>query len=461
MTALSVVDYNSHPTIASIATPPGVGGLSVIRISGPKAHTVGQSISANPKRILKPRYALYTPIISPRGEEIDSGVITYFPSPDSYTGEDVIEVSCHGGNIISRQILDACFALGCEPAGPGEFTKRAFLNGKMDLLQAEAVAALIVANSSISKAANYRILSGRFSTIVNELRSILMDLVITLEAELDFTEDEITPLPTSEKVSLVSNVLSRVDSLLSTYSTGKMLTGGAVVVFVGEPNVGKSSLLNSILSEERTIVSNIPGTTRDAVEVPFLIKGFPVRFVDTAGLRDAADAVEQKGVHFSREYMNKADLLIYVSEAATDAVAPSPPNSDYLPKSSSLPVIHVLNKCDLLTNGRDRVAVDEHLFTSALTGDGITLLLETIHTRLVRSSVISEEIIITSGRHNDALRRVRSSLEITKKELDGGASTDALASDLRIAVSALDELLGVTTADDILDNIFSKFCIGK
>ena len=230
---------NSSSTIAAVATAPGVGGLSVIRISGPKAQVVGQKLSRSNNKKLEPRHAKYTPIVSSSGAEIDSGIITYFPLPNSYTGEDVVEISCHGGNIISAQVLDACFSFGCEPAEPGEFTKRAFLNGKMDLLQAEAVAALIMSSSSLSKKANYRILSGQFSGIINNLKSSLLDLVTTLEAELDFTEDEITPLTTDKKLSLVSTALSRVNDLLSTYNTGKMLERGALIVFVGKPNVGK------------------------------------------------------------------------------------------------------------------------------------------------------------------------------------------------------------------------------
>ncbi len=264
------------------------------------------------KEKIKPRYALYTPFHSPVGLEIDSGVLTYFPAPHSYTGEDVVELSCHGGFVVSTELLEACYSFGCVVAQPGEFTRRAFLNGKMDLCQAEAVADVIMSESSAGKDANYKILSGKFSTLILRLKQSLFDLVSKLEGELDFTEDEITPIPTIKKRALVFDVLSQTKDVLSTYSTGKMLQRGALIAFVGKPNVGKSSLLNAILSEERTIVSETPGTTRDAVEVPFLINNFPVRLVDTAGIRRPDDAVEGLGMGFTHQYLEKADLVLNV-----------------------------------------------------------------------------------------------------------------------------------------------------
>ena len=296
-----------NTTIASLATPEGVGGLAVIRISGPDAYFVAQNLCGKEK--IKPRYALYTPLCSPVGLEIDSGVLTFFQAPHSYTGEDVVEISCHGGAVVSTELLEACYSFGCVPAQPGEFTRRAFLNGKIDLCQAEAVADVIMSESSLGKEASYKILSGKFSILILKLKQSLFDLVSTLEGELDFTEDEITPTTTKEKKVLVVNVLSETKKVLSTYSTGKMLQRGALISLVGKPNVGKSSLLNAILSEERTIVSKTPGTTRDAVEVPFLINNFPVRLVDTAGIRPSDDVLEGLGMAFTHQYIENADLI--------------------------------------------------------------------------------------------------------------------------------------------------------
>ena len=448
-----------NTTIASLATPEGVGGLAVIRISGPSAYFVAQNLCGKEK--IKPRYALYTPFCSPVGLEIDSGVLTFFQAPHSYTGEDVVELSCHGGLVVSTELLEACFSFGCVSAQPGEFTRRAFLNGKMDLCQAEAVADVIMSKSSAAKEANYKILSGKFSTLILKLKKSLFDLVSTLEGELDFTEDEITPTPTKEKRALVLNVLSQTKDVLSTYSTGKMLQHGALIALVGKPNVGKSSLLNAILSEERTIVSETPGTTRDAVEVPFLIKNFPVRLVDTAGIRRSEDVVEGLGMGFTHQYIEKADLLLNVIDLSLprDAV-----EKEIKSFNCSKPVIHVLNKSDLLNNGLKRVLGSNSLgvaTTSALQGDGVADLIKSVYNKLVDRPSFSSGVVLTSSRHKLSLDSVASSLERSLFIIDSKDSPEILSVELRDAVSHLDEILGLTTVDDILDNIFSKFCVGK
>lgn len=449
---------STSTTIASLATPPGVGGIAIIRISGSLTLFVAQKLSGNPDFTFAPRHATYTPIVSNLGEEIDIAVITYFPSPNSYTGEDVVEVSCHGGQVIAKQVLDACFSFGCVPAQPGEFTKRAFLNGKMDLCQAEAVAEVIMSSSLIGKEANYRVLSGRFSSLVSELKSSLLHLAMTLEAELNFTEEEIPTKGTDEKVAIISNVLETTNKLLSTYSTGKMLNDGALIVIVGKPNAGKSSLLNTILGEERTIVSKSPGTTRDAVEVPFLINGFLVRFVDTAGIRSETGFLEAKGVGFTHLYLDKADLILNVVDLSIYPRGLKPAFQSAKPKKT--PLIHVLNKCDLV-NLHQTKTLKGGVLTSALSGQGIDALLKKIHENVVGSSFLSSEIVLTNQRHWNSLRKVATSLSSLVKDLRSRVPTDVIASDLRITVSHLDELLGATTADEILDNIFANFCIGK
>ena len=448
-----------NTTIASLATPEGVGGLAVIRISGPDAYFVAQNLCGKEK--IKPRYALYTPLCSPVGLEIDSGVLTFFQAPHSYTGEDVVEISCHGGVVVSTELLEACYSFGCVSAQPGEFTRRAFLNGKMDLCQAEAVADVIMSESSAGKEASYKILSGKFSTLILKLKQSLFVLVSTLEGELDFTEDEITPTPTKEKRALVLNVLSQTKEVLSTYSTGKMLQHGALIALVGKPNVGKSSLLNAILSEERTIVSETPGTTRDAVEVPFLINNFPVRLVDTAGIRRSDDAVEDLGMGFTRQYIENADLVLKVIDFSMprDAV-----EKEIKSFNCSKPVIYVLNKSDLLNNGSKKAWGSNGpgvVTTSALQGDGVDDLKETIYNKLVNHSSLSGALVLTNSRHKLSLDSVASSLERALIIIDSNDFPEILSVELRGAVSHLDEILGLTSVDDILDNIFSKFCIGK
>ena len=450
---------NLNTTIASLATPEGVGGLAVIRISGPDAYLVAQNLCEKEK--IKPRYALYTPFRSPVGLEIDSGVLTYFPAPHSYTGEDVVELSCHGGFVVSTELLEACYSFGCVVAQPGEFTRRAFLNGKMDLCQAEAVADVIMSESSAGKDANYKILSGKFSTLILRLKQSLFDLVSKLEGELDFTEDEITPIPTIKKRALVFDVLSQTKDVLSTYSTGKMLQRGALIAFVGKPNVGKSSLLNAILSEERTIVSEKPGTTRDAVEVPFLINNFPVRLVDTAGIRRSDDAVEGLGMGFTHQYLENADLVLNVIDLSLPKGAVEKEIKTF---NCSKPVIHVLNKSDLLNNGTKKAWGSKSLgvaTTSALRGDGVKNLIKFIYSKLVGRPSLSGGLVLTNSRHKLSLDSVASSLERALFIIDSNDSPEILSVELRDAVSHLDQILGLTSVDEILDNIFSKFCVGK
>lgn len=451
----------SSTTVASLATPAGIGGIAVIRVSGRKAVSIATKVSGRKRQFIKPRYATYTPLLSASKEEIDMGVITFFPGPNSYTGEDVVEFSCHGGGVIAAQLLDACFALGCEPAEPGEFTKRAFMNGKLDLCQAEAVADVIMSQSALRKNASYRVLSGKFSELISNLKESLLHLVSVLEAELDFTEDEIVPMAPSEKGAVIANALDKTEKVLSTYRTGKMLQDGALIVLIGQPNVGKSSILNAILSEERTIVSETPGTTRDAVEVPFLINDFPVRFVDTAGLRESAGTIESRGIDFTHKYLGKSDLVLNVVDISQPEASVK---EDVGALSIDKPVIHVLNKCDLLKNGAAIAAVDHKLsvsVTSALRGDGIDDLLQDVYNEITEEKLLSNELILTNRRHKRSLDAVAESLRHALEANNTGRFPEIVATELRASLSHLDEILGVTTADDILDNIFSTFCIGK
>lgn len=307
----------SASTVAALATPPGVGGISVIRISGPRSLAIATAISQKREAAFKPRYATSTPLFNQQGDEIDEGIITYFPAPHSYTGEHVVEISSHGGWVVPKTVLTACFSFGCERAAPGEFTKRAFMNGKMDLSQAEAVADLISAKTEIARATSYKIMSGRFTSLVEMLRQQLIDLLSVVEAELDFESTEVPELPPKERVHCLNSVLDTVNSLLETYKTGRRIMHGALVVIVGHPNVGKSSLLNAILSEERVIVSETPGTTRDAVEVQYQIDGMPVQIIDTVGERDTKSIIEARGHSIAQSFISKADLLLWVSDNTT------------------------------------------------------------------------------------------------------------------------------------------------
>ena len=318
-----------------------------------------------------------------------------------------------------------------------------------------------MSESSLGKEANYKILSGKFSTLILKLKQSLFSLVSILEAELDFSDDEITTMPTKEKRVLVYNVLSETREVLSTYSTGKMLRQGALISLVGKPNVGKSSLLNAIISEERTLVSKTPGTTRDAVEVPFLINNFPVRLVDTAGIRNSNNTLETMGMGFTHKYIERSDLVLNVVDLSlpTKVVKKDINKIDY-----SGPVIHVLNKSDLLNNGAEKFWNSKELdfsTTSALSGDGVSDLIKAIYNKLIGIPSLSGGLLLTSSRQKHCLEGVANSLERSLFVIDSKDPSEILAVELRSALSCLDEILGLTTADDILDNIFSTFCIGK
>ena len=452
----------SVSTIVALATPSGVGGIAVIRISGPRALDVAASVSQKAPADFKPRHAVFTPLFDARGVEIDQVVVTYFSSPNSYTGEHVIEISSHGGYVVPQRILKVCFSLGCEPAMPGEFTKRAFLNGKMDLSQAEAVADLICAKTDIGRATSYKIMSGQFTNLINGLRQQLIDFLSVIEAELDFEPTEVPALSAKERLKCLEGVHGTVSGLLSTYETGRRIIHGAIVVIIGSPNVGKSSLLNAILSEERVIVSTTPGTTRDAVEVQYQINGLPVQIIDTAGIHETEDTIEARGLSIARSFMDKADLLLWVHDNTT----PAPDFSFNLQTSPyGHTFIPVINKVDLISPQQKRLYIKSSshmspLFVSALTGAGIAELVDAVGNLLAPASTDSE-ILLTNARHYECLSRCSESLHLASAGLNDGTPLDALALHVRTSLSSLNSILGVTSSDDIINNIFSTFCVGK
>ncbi len=449
-------------TIVALATPSGVGGIAVIRISGPASIDTAISITNRPADDFRPRHALLTPLFDFDGLEIDQAVVTFFPAPNSYTGEDVLEISSHGGYVVPKNIIKACILYGCDAAAPGEFTKRAFLNGKMDLSQAEAVAELISAKTDVGRAASYKIMSGKFANLINLLRQQLVDFLSVIEAELDFDLSEVPELTVKERIESLNSVLATVKKLLLTYETGRRIVRGAVVVIVGAPNVGKSSLLNAILSERRVIVSTTPGTTRDPVEVQYQINGLPVQIIDTAGNRPASDEIESSGLSIAQSFIDRADLLLWVHDNTSspsdlsDSIANSPYDHKFIP---------VLNKSDLLsskqkkqyTNSSKRLST---FLVSALTGSGIAGLVTTIGDLMAPTSTDSE-ILLTNARHFEALTSCFEHLECALSAVSDGTPLDVLALHVRSSLSSLDSIVGRTTSDEIINNIFSGFCVGK
>jgi tRNA modification GTPase len=434
----------SRDTIAAIATPAGRGGIGVIRISGPKAPEISSKIFGTPP---EPRRAHFTRFRDARGEPIDEGLALYFPAPDSYTGEAVLELHGHGGPMVMQALLRACLDAGARLAEPGEFTRRAFLEGKLDLAQAEAVADLIDASSQEAARAALRSLRGEFSAAIHALASQLVELRALTEAMLDFPEEEVDAVHRQDASTRLGAIAHTLEQVLAKSREGSLLRSGIHVVLAGRPNVGKSSLLNRLAGEERAIVTPIAGTTRDALREPIQIQGVPLTLVDTAGLRASSDAVEQLGIERTQRELAQADLVLLVEEAGRSA---PPPHG--LPKDVERIVVY--NKVDLapqFTPPAKAVAV------SAKTGQGLQALRAAILAAAGWSST-GESVFLARERHLRALEKARGHIEAARGEL---ARWEFFAEELRLAHAALGAITGEFTADDLLGEIFSRFCIGK
>ena len=372
-----------------------------------------------------------------------------------------MEISCHGSTIITQNLIENLLFLGCEAAKPGEFTKRAFLNGKIDLSQAEAVSDLISSENMLSINANYKILKGDFSIKIKKLKKEILNTISLIEAELDFSEDEITTTTLTQIKSLVVKTINTNKLILKTYKTGKLISDGATIVITGKPNAGKSSLFNSILSEKRALVSNTAGTTRDAVEVRFQIDGIPVNFVDTAGIRKKTSGVEKKGIILTKKFIDKADIIINV----IDSTQPKEKCLAQLKNSyKNKKVLHVFNKIDIPTKldfSKHLFNKKEVLFLSALTGKGVNNFIKKIYSYLKNDEASYNNTLLVNPRHKDSLEKLNNCLTKTLSLCDQNSPTDIIATELRLGLTNLDDILGLTTPEDILNNIFSKFCIGK
>jgi tRNA modification GTPase len=452
-------------TIAAVSTPWGEGGVGIIRISGPDALVCARAVFfPRSGSGIRERYLHYGLMKDALGESIDNGCMVFMKGPRSYTGEDVVELHCHGGGLVIQEVLSAVLKGGARLAEPGEFTKRAFLAGKLDLAQAEAVIDVIRAETKTALASARGRLEGAFSQKVGAMKEALLGLLTHLEAELDFPEDEVEGLPADVIVKRLETTREDIEKLLSTYEEGRALREGVRVLILGRPNVGKSSLLNVLLQEERAIVTPVPGTTRDVIEEVINIRGVPVRLMDTAGLCETTDVVESIGVSSARARVKDAGLILFV----IDSSAPEFFNED-IRELSALEhknVIVVANKADLAD-------VTPELFkgytlrrTSAIDSTGIEGLKDeifnTVMGRLpgVAGTAPPGELVATL-RHREALQKC---LEGLTRALDGaaaGAEREFLAADIRWAVDSLGEITGETTTEDILERIFSNFCIGK
>lgn len=454
---------NPSDTIAAIATAQGEGGIGIIRLSGPKALEVALKCFSV-KGPVEERRLIYGSILGPAEERLDVGFLAWMPSPRSYTGEDIVEFHCHGGPLLLRQVLSAIVKAGARPAAPGEFTRRAFVNGKLDLSQAEAVIDLIRAQTSLSLSSAKGRLEGGLSRKVASVKDPLVELLAHIEAELDFTEEEIDGLPQAAISSTISEAAAGVEKLLFTFAEGRALKEGLKVLILGRPNAGKSSLLNVLLQEERAIVTAIPGTTRDVIEETLEIRGIPVRLMDTAGLREALDEVEAIGVRLAKSRIEEAGLIIYVADLTADLHADMEILSGLPPGKT----IIAANKVDIgsgrLKEAKDSFKGFETVPVSATTEEGIEALKDLIFEKAAGGKAAMETPVgelVASVRHRDCLVKCLEGLERARAAFTGGLPRELAATDIRASIDALGEITGETTSEDILDIIFSSFCIGK
>ena len=440
--------------IAAIATAPGRGGIGVVRVSGNALQTYAAPLIPRP---LTPRHAAYTPFLDAAGQAIDEGLALFFPAPHSYTGEDVLELHGHGGPVVLQQLLQRCLELGARLARPGEFTERAFLNGRMDLAQAEGVADLIEASTALAARAALHSLQGQFSQLIQLLSNDLVRLRTLLEATLDFPEEEVEFLTAGRAEQQLAAIREQLAATLAATRQGSVLRDGIQVVLVGEPNVGKSSLLNRLAGEDIAIVTATPGTTRDALRQQIDLGGVPVHVIDTAGLRETEDPVERLGIARTWAAIGKADLALLIEDASAATGASNQGIIDRLP--AGLSRIRVVNKIDLVgtqarcTRGDAGVAV----WVSARTGEGFADLKQVIWEQ-AGWQPSGEGVFTARARHIEALQAAQRHLA-TAATL--GNRLELYAEELRLAHEALGRITGAFSADDLLGEIFSKFCIGK
>jgi len=457
-------------TIIALATASGAGAIAVLRVSGPRAISVSNTLfkSIHDKNLLnQPTHTIHLGHIVDVDRVLDEVLVSIYKNPQSYTGEDVVEISCHGSSYIQQEILQLFIRNGCRSANPGEFTLRAFLNGKMDLSQAEAVADLIASDSAAAHQIAMQQMRGGFSSEIKKLREELLNFASLIELELDFSEEDVEFADRSQFEDLLQRIVKVLKYLIDSFSTGNVIKNGVPISIIGAPNVGKSTLLNALLNEDKAIVSNIAGTTRDAIEDELIIEGIKFRFIDTAGIRQTDDTVESIGIKKTFAKMAESQVIIQLIDAsviskanAADILASLEETKAQYPEKETLVV---LNKMDLA----DKVLLSkvfselEPLHMSAKTGTGVELLktklLDMVHTGKLQNN----DTIITNARHYDALRLALENIQKVQDGMQSGLSGDLLAIDIREALYHFGRITGEISTDDLLGNIFANFCIGK
>ncbi len=439
-------------TIIAQITPPGIGAVSVIRISGKLAFDILYKL-INYKKELKHKQVFYT-TIKDNDNVIDDVIILPFFSPNSYTGEDVVEISTHGNPLIVKKIIELAIKHGAKPAENGEFTQRAFLNGKLNLLEAEAIADII--NSSNEIALNWarKQKTTFYTNKINELKENITNAISLVELELDFSEEDVEFINRNQLTTLLKDVINTIDSYIKSFEYGSIIKNGYNIAIIGKPNVGKSSLLNAILKDDRAIVTNIPGTTRDIIKEQINLKGYLVNFIDTAGIRETDDLIEDIGVKKSFDILHKSDVVIYLNDIST-GIDTSLLNKI---KTYNNNVILVGNKCDLYNSDKNLYDIT----ISAKNNINIDILLDIIYNNINNKNTYTEnDLVITNIRHKLLLEEAKNYLLSSINTIELGFTGELISVDIRNAIDKLSEIIGVITTDDILNNIFSRFCIGK
>ncbi len=446
-------------TIVAISTPPGEGGIGVIRLSGSQAISIAQHIFRSKvplgRRI---RHIEYGTVYA-KDREIDTGLASVFIAPHSYTGEDTVEISCHGSRLVLEMVVNEAIKRGARSAAPGEFTRRAFLNGKLDLVQAEAVVDLIQASSEQSLEDAYSLAGGRLSKEVQQLKNSLLKVLALIEVGLDFSEEDIDPVSRQQVQAILAKVLYRAEELLETFTLSKRRLDGFLIALVGKPNAGKSTLLNSLLGEDRAIVTDVPGTTRDLVEGISIWGGQKVRLVDTAGLRDSNDPIESEGIKRARKITTEADVVLFIIDSTEKDLTEERQMYDALDTDKGIVVFNKVDQCAKVkkvpfSNGEVSVEI------SALTGAGCSELIDLARSFFPKNGP-QEGLLLTRQRHFECLKSMATNVKTAKQLIKSGEPDECVAQELHEAHKSLGTMLGEDIREELLDSIFADFCIGK
>lgn len=452
---------HAEDTIVALATPVGVGAIGVIRLSGPDAIKITNKAFKGKNLEEQESHTIHFGTLRHRDLIIDEVLVSLFVSPKSYTKENVVEISCHGSSYIIESIIKLMIQHGARAAKPGEFTLRAFLNGSLDLSQAEAVADLIASSSSTAHQLAMKQMRGGFSNELKELRTQLIHFASMIELELDFSEEDVEFANRDQLKQLILNIDKVISKLIMSFEQGNVLKNGVPVVIAGKPNVGKSTLLNALLNEERAIVSDIAGTTRDTIEDEINIKGVTFRFIDTAGIRKTVDVIEAKGVERTMEKMKQARLLVYLTDPTQDSLAEVKVQIEEV-RAYNIPYLLIVNKKDLLSNEEIVAYRDLNpLFISAKNDIGVEELKDELLKVVNLANLNTEDVMVSNIRHVEALQKTNQALSRVIYGIENPVTSDFLAMDIRQSLYHLGEITGQVTTDDLLENIFSKFCIGK